>query len=261
MSSDALPVETPEMHTELPQAPMDLDQPAAGNPEEPATLDVQLMEAVNEKPAKKKRVRKAKVTLPTSDPNIEVELRSHQPGPKKQRVVVYKEDMPQDQLVIVEKSHKKGRPPSQKAIVQRITEGVQVQDSQISFPRPSPQIELTAKQIRHLELAQQFATVEAAAGRKLRQTTKGIVDKRCIMERTPKQIASAKALVERNLLRKLAKQQEQKAQTSDTVKTILGELSQAYEEKVQKVEPVQAPPPPPPPVQRAPIKTRDLFKN
>ncbi len=41
------------------------------------------------KPKKKRAPAKPKVTVPTSDPNIEVELRTHTPGPKKRKVILH----------------------------------------------------------------------------------------------------------------------------------------------------------------------------
>lgn len=167
-------------------------------------------------------------------------------------MIVYEQDIPKEQITIVKKSHKKGRPQEKAEIVQE----TEMTETHISLPRPTKVKEPSARQLKHMELATQFAMMEQVAGRPLRKTTRGGVDQRCIAPRTAKQIASAKALVERNLMKKLAKQKEEEAKTAQTVKTVIGELTTTYEEKVQK-EP--APPPTPAPVKQ--IATRDLFKN
>jgi hypothetical protein len=210
---------------------------------------------------KAKRKRAPRTTIPTSSPEIELELRTHKPGPKKRRVVVYKEDIPRDEITIVEKSRTKGRPAKGPKIT-RVQDGepepvTQVGPDVIQYHRPSPQVELTAKQLKHLELAQQFATLEQAAGRKLRQTTKGKVDKRCIVERTPKQILSAKRLVDANKLRRLEKQIAERAKTATTVREVIGELATASRTaevvEVQEEEVVLPP--------KKTLRTRDMFSN
>jgi len=204
---------------------------------EDPTIDEQLMEAVNtEPPAKKQRKRKPKVTVQTSDPNIEVELRSRQPGPEKQRVVVYKEDLPPKQITIVEKSKKRGR-PQEKVEVQR---DIEMDEDSLVIPRPKITIQPTQKQLIQMEKYREFCKMEQAIGRKLRQTTKGGVDKRCVMDRTPAQIASAKAMVERNAARKAARLEEERLKQADQVKTVIGELAKAHVPPTQKRDPFAA---------------------
>ena len=64
------------------------------------------------KKVKRKYTRRApKETIPTSDENVTVILKTRKRGPKKKQVIVYKEDLPQDPIEIVEKIRRKpGRP-------------------------------------------------------------------------------------------------------------------------------------------------------
>jgi hypothetical protein len=256
--------------TENDQNPSTPTTPVMTQPIE--TEDIVLDEGIAPTPSTKplaKRKRgpaKPRASIKTSDPNIEIEMRSHKPGPKKRRVIVYKEDLPQDEITIVEKSRKKGRPAKKSKLERVVEEPVEVTQhgpDVIQYHRPTPQTELTAKQLKHMELAQQFATLEQAAGRKLRQTTKGKVDKRCIVERSQKQMDSARRLVENNQRRRAEKEIANRAKTAGTVRDVISELTYASKSKAPEPEPepvqVYIPPPPPPPP--APIRTRDLFSN
>ena len=60
---------------------------------------------------KKKAVRKPKQVLDTSDENIKVVLKSKKPGPRKKIVYIYKEQIEEEPIQIVEKIKRKaGRP-------------------------------------------------------------------------------------------------------------------------------------------------------
>jgi hypothetical protein len=55
--------------------------------------------------------RQPKPSIPTSDENVTVILKTRKKGPRKKQVIVYKEDLPQDPIEIVEKVRRKpGRP-------------------------------------------------------------------------------------------------------------------------------------------------------
>ena len=71
------------------------------------------MEPIEAPAVKKKRAPRKKTILQTEDPNVEIEVKSRKPGPKKKRIVVYKEDIPEAPIVIVEKTGKRGRPKKQ----------------------------------------------------------------------------------------------------------------------------------------------------
>lgn len=195
--------------------------------------------------AKQKKKPKEKVLLQTSDPLVNVEVRSRVKGPKKRKIVVYREDLPRDEITIVEKSHKKGRPSSNFQIKMQEPE---VKDDVLVFPRPSTEKPITAKQLKHIEIMKHLAEMEQAAGRKLRQTKKGGVDKRCIMDRTPKQIASAQALVRINAERRLVNAHKEKQALHDTVKTAVMEAQKPQAKQPQ-------------PRSLESVRTRDLFRN
>jgi hypothetical protein len=236
-------------------------EPPSAEPEppsaEPEPISTELV------PKKRKRAPpKPKQAVKTSDPNVEIEIRSHKPGPTKRRIVVYKEDLPQDEIVIVEKSRKRGRPSKAPKVVrepEQKQELTQQGPEKIEFQRPTQEKELTAKQLKHMELVERFATLEQAAGRKLRMTVKGKADGRCIGQRTPKQIEAAKRLVQASAERRALKMQETKNATASTVRQVIGELSAAARSVPEPVAVV--PVVPVVPVVEAPIRTRDLFSN
>ena len=67
------------------------EEPSEETPELSNVKDdpIEAMEA----PVKKKRASRKKTILQTADPNVEVEVKSRNPGPKKKKIVVYKEDI------------------------------------------------------------------------------------------------------------------------------------------------------------------------
>ena len=105
--------------------------------------------------AKRKYNRKPpKKTLTTSDPNIQVEIKTKRRGPAKRIITIYKEDIEPDPVVIREKIKRKaGRPRVQKSI-EVIKEG---EDEMVLVPKPHPQKELTQKQLKELELHTKLA--------------------------------------------------------------------------------------------------------
>ena len=91
------------------------DQVAVDTPNEEPSGETS--ELTNDEPVepmeahvKKKRVSRKKTILKTQDPNVEIEVKSCKPGPKKKRIVVYKEDIPEEPIVIVEKPRKRVKP-------------------------------------------------------------------------------------------------------------------------------------------------------
>ena len=192
------------MSSELSDQEMPEDVESGGEEGEIDVEEQLAMESSKKRPppkeAKKKRAKKQ--CLSTSDPNITIQLSSRKPGPAKRVVTVYKEDLPPQEITIVEKSHTKGRPP-QADIVRKV--------------KP-----LSLREIKKQELQAQFETAQLAANRDLRQTRKGKVDLRCIQPRTEKQLASIKALLEHNrTVKALKKETDQKS----AVREVIGELA------------------------------------
>ena len=247
-----------DLPQEITETPTPLLPAAAGEPDACEELiQNEAQPEIVEKPKRKRSAVKPKVAVPTSDPNIEVEMRSHKPGRKKRRVVVYTEDLPREEITIVQKSRQKGRPAgallrvSEPAKQEITTQGPDV----LTYHRPNDKVELTQKQLRQLELAQQFATIELAAGRKLRQTAKGVVDKRCIADRSAAQIASSKALVLRNAMKRQERHDQNRRDTALTVRDVIGELAVASRAVPEAAAPAPAPAP------AAAFSMADLFKN
>jgi hypothetical protein len=87
------------------------------------------------------------------------------PGPKKKRIVVYKEDLPPDPIVIVEKTKKRGRPKKQ---LETIVEHEEPQ----RLPTP-PKRQPTMRELKKQELDLRFQELQQAANRPLRQTKRG----------------------------------------------------------------------------------------
>lgn len=181
----------------------------------------------SEQPHKKKRKKVETVNVPTSHPDVTVQVKKKKPGPRTQKIIVYEEDLPKPKYQIVHKSRKRGRPPTKaEMMVENKDDGVQIQENQIIIDRPEKRKELSARQLKRMELDQKFVEMEAIAGRKLRQTKNGKVDKRCVKERSPAQIAAAKRLAEYNKeLRKKKKQEDNK----DAVKEVISELAVAQQ--------------------------------
>tara|TARA_Y100000385_G_scaffold287110_1_gene350580 strand:- start:4459 stop:5415 length:957 start_codon:yes stop_codon:yes gene_type:complete len=180
-------------------------------------------------PKKKKRKKAEIVTVPTSHPDVVVQMKKKKPGPKTQKVIIYEEDLPRRQLQVVHKSRKRGRPTSKAEFeVMQKDEGVKIEEDQIVIDRPEKKKELSARQLKRMELDTKFVEMEAVAGRKLRQTKSGKVDKRCVKERSPAQIAAAKRLAEYN--KELRKQRCQE-KNKTAVKEVISELAVAQELK------------------------------
>lgn len=196
-------------------------------------------------PKVKRKPRAKPPVVQTSDPNVQVEVRKRKPGPRPKKVVVYEEDMPEKKIVIVKKSHKRGRPKeSIKVEVPEFVEQdtkpktskrVKFEKDCIVIPRPEEgDKQPTQRELKRMELDARFAEMEAIAGKKLKQTVKGKVDGRCKAQRTDKQIAASQALVEHNRLRR---EQKKMQQNKELVTGVINELSK------QEVEaPVQSQP-------------------
>lgn len=176
----------------------------------------------------KKRKRTEKQLIPTSHPNVVVEMKKRTKGPKTQKVVVYQEDIPPPKYKIVTKTHKKGRPKTKSEVEVDEDTGINMSEDAIVIDRPSNKKEMSAKQLRRMELDAEFVKMEQIAGRKLRQTKSGKVDKRCLKERSPAQIAAARRLAEYNKELRKAKADEKNRQA---VKDVITELAVTQEMK------------------------------
>ena len=174
-------------------------------------------------PAKKKRKKPDTVIVPTSNPNIVVEMKRRKPGPRVQNVIIYEEDLPQPKIKLIQKSHKKGRPKTKQEVIFEKDQGVEIQEDKVVIDRPGDHKKPpNARQLKRMELDQKFVEMEAIAGRKLRQNKNGQIDKRSIKERTPAQIAAARRLAEYNKELRKKKAEEKSKQA---VKEVITELA------------------------------------
>ena len=86
--------------------------------------------------------REPKPSIPTSDENVTVILKTSKNEPRKKQVIVYKEDLPQDPIEIVEKVRRNPGRPRTKPVQVVKKEG---QPEVIVFEKPT-EVKITAKQ-------------------------------------------------------------------------------------------------------------------
>ena len=178
---------------------------------------------------KRHKPRAPAVEVPTSNPHVTVKMKKRKPGPAKQEVVIYQEDLPQPKFKIVTKTRKRGRPKTKPEVtIDDEDQGVQIGEDKITIDRPNKTKELSARQLKRMELDAEFVKMEAIAGRPLRQNKNGQVDKRCVKQRTPAQMAAARRLAEYNKEVRLKKQEEK---NKTAVKQVISELAIAQEMK------------------------------
>ena len=179
--------------------------------------------------------------IKSSDPNIEVEIKKHTKKPKK-KIIIYKEDIEssEDEVEVIYKNRKKGRPKSNKIIKYKNDKNEIVEDKldadklEIDLSHTK---ELNAKEIKLLKLQEKLTELETISGKKIRATRKGEVDKRQTTKRTQKQIEATERLVLSNKMKREAKLKEK---TKEMVNQTINELSsKAKEVQKQTPEPVQ----------------------
>ena len=206
-----------------------VDSPIEGPSEEtPELSNDEPIESI-EVPIKKKRAPRKKTILQTADPNVEIEVKSRKPGPTKKRIVVYKEDLPAEPIVIVEKTRKRGRPKKQETVIEH------EEPQRIQTP---PKRQPTMRELKKQELDLRFEELQQAANRPLRQTKRGKVDKRCIGDRTEAQIAASRRLVELN---KARAEERKKQDAQDAAKEVISQLSRKAPPKQPETTQVQRP--------------------
>lgn len=203
--------------------PEPMDEDDDDDDEEEEEEEEEEVPSVPSVPQKKKRKKPDTVLVPTSNPNIVVEMKRRKPGPRTQNVVIYEEDLPQPKIKLSYRSHKKGRPKTKQEVVYEKDEGVDIQEDKVVIDRPGDHKKPpNARQIKRMELDQKFVEMEAIAGRKLRQTKSGKIDKRSIKERSPAQIAAARRLAEYN---KELRKQKAAEKNKQSVKEVITELA------------------------------------
>ena len=167
-------------------------------------------------------------------PPPSVVLKTRQKGPRKKQVIVYKEDLPQEPIEIVEKIRRKpGRPKKQVVEVVKEPDEPDV----IVFPKPT-KIKMTARELKQMELETRLLELQAVSGNaNLKMNKSGKVDGRQSKVRSKKQLEATARLVEMNKLKRMKKKADEKEdlmdEQKDVVKNIIGALNQ---NKVKQVE-------------------------
>jgi hypothetical protein len=167
--------------------------------------------------------RQPKVGIATSDPNIQVIMKSKKKGPNKvKQVVVYREDVPQQEIQIVEKTRRpRGRPKS-KQLVNVIKEPDE--PDVIAFERPT-KAKATAKELKAMELEVRLLELQAVSGNaNLKLNRKGKVDGRQSKQRTDKQLAATARLVEMNKARRVKKASDLKNELMTEQKNVVNNI-------------------------------------
>ena len=194
-------------------------------------------------PQKKKAVRRPKKVLDTSDENIKVVMKSRKPGPKKKIVYVYKEDIEDEPVEIVEKIKRKaGRPKKQKLVKYVDDDGNEVKNRNESKEvvikvGGEKDIPMTEKELKVLKLEERLAELESISGKKVLVTKKKQIDKRQNKVRSAAQIAACERLVALNKQRRLDKlKSTEEAKSKTAVKAVLSELSETAKQTKAKVQ-------------------------
>ena len=149
------------------------------------------------KPKRKYTKREPKIGIATSDPNTQVIMKSKKKGPNKvKKVVVYRKDVPQQEIQIVEKTRRpRGRPKS-KQLVNVIKEPEE--PDVIAFERPT-EVKATAKGLKKMELEVRLLELQSVSGNaNLKLNRKGKVDGRQSKQRSQRQLDATARLVESN---------------------------------------------------------------
>jgi hypothetical protein len=176
--------------------------------------------------------------------DIIIKKRNSRSKPKP--IIIYEEDLygeTEPQKIIVKKKTK-GRPKKPIPIVEYVNEHGETVDKddvpeQIIINKPKKE-QLSAKDIKMLELQEKILELETVSGKKIRGTKKGNIDKRQTKPPSDKQIASRKKFVEDNKLRNEAKKakklEESKIAKKDDVKIVIDELQELKKKSIEDKE-------------------------
>ena len=175
------------------------------------------------KKPKRKYTRKPKPeTLKTSDPNIEVQVKTRKRGPKTKVITIYKEDIKVEPLIIREKVRRPRGRPKQKQI-EIIKDGDD--DDIVVVPKPHPQKEMTRKQLKELELHTKLSELQLISGNpSLKLTRRDNVDKRMVKTRTPAQLKATQNLIQFNQMKRLKKKEDLQQSVLDEQKTVVSNI-------------------------------------
>ena len=165
--------------------------------------------------------REPKVGIATSDPNIQVIMKSKKKGPNKvKKVILYREDVPQQNIQIIEKTRRPPGRPKNKQLVNVIKEPEE--PDVIAFERPT-KVKMTAKELKKMELEVRLLELQSVSGNaNLKLNRRGKVDGRQSKQRTQKQLDATARLVEANKLRRMKKASDLKEELMSEQKAIVG---------------------------------------
>ena len=235
-----------ETQQESQEIPEKNDEVEGAHEQSDVTIEHVSMENENQSaeliPPKKKYKRKPKQVLDTSDENIKVVLKSRTSGPKKRIVYIYKDDIIEEPVEIVEKIKRKaGRPKKSPQMVKYVdADGNEVKNRNESKEviikvGGQKDIPITEKELKVLKLEERLAELESISGKKVLVTKKKQIDKRQSKVRSEKQIAAAERLVALNKQRRLDKlKSTEEVKSKTAVKAVLNELAETS--KKQKVK-------------------------
>jgi len=196
----------------------------------------------------KQKIKSNKMTkvVKSSDPSIQVELKSRVKKKQPRKIVIYREDLEDqdEEFEIIEKKPK-GRPKAKKIVKYKNKKGEEVDDrldADEVVINTAEKKQLSEKDIQILKLEERLAELETVSGKRIRGTKKNKPDKRQINQRSEKQIAAAERLVAANKERaRLRREAKLKTETKETVNEVIKELGQKkQEEKTKKEEIKQA---------------------
>ena len=166
--------------------------------------------------------REPKVGIATSDPNIQVIVKSKKKGPRVKQDVVYREDVPQQEVQIVEKTRRPRGRPKNKQLVNVIKE--EAEPDVIAFERPT-KVKATAKELKVMELEVRLLELQSVSGNSnLKLNKKGKVDGRQSKQRTQRQIDATARLVEANKLCRLKKASDLKQDVLNEQKSVINNI-------------------------------------
>ena len=167
--------------------------------------------------------REPKVGIATSDPNIQVIMKSKKKGPNKiKKVTVYREDVPQQEIQIVEKTRRPRGRPKNKQLVNVIKE--EAEPDVIAFERPTT-VRMTAKELKKMELEVRLLELQSVSGNSnLKLNKKGKVDGRQSKQRSQKQLDATARLVEANKLKRMKKKEDLKQDVLNEQKSVVNNI-------------------------------------
>ena len=161
--------------------------------------------------------------IATSDPNIQVIMKSKKKGPNKiKKVTVYREDVPQQEIQIVEKTRRPRGRPKNKQLVNVIKEAEEPDG--IAFERPT-KVKATAKELKKMELEVRLLDLQSVSGNaNLKSNKKGKMYGKQSKQRRQKQLDATARLVAANKLKRMTKASDLKEELLSEQKSVVNNI-------------------------------------